>query len=171
MKKTPLTALQILFSGQSETVTLVDGTPIAVFVRLMPERFLLDQFLRVMESGSATVELCTYVRAKDAMRGDPLFPEIPPPAGYAAVPAGWADNLDDQSLGKLYALAKKLNFPRAETLAKGRLSAKQQIAPLNRQIMEQVMPLVLETVKRALATSSTSTPSAPSSSASPASNS
>jgi hypothetical protein len=161
----------ILFAGEPIMARLLDGSTLEVFVRLMPERNLLGEFLQLMEDGSKIVELCAYTKVGEGEAPAAAHPQIPPPRGYWSVPQHWADNLTDDSLAEIYELAKKLNFPRAAKLAEGRLAAKKMIAPLNARLMEQILPLVAASLETLLAKSSTSTPSAPSSPAFRASNS
>lgn len=145
---------------------MLDGSTAEVFVRMLPERYLLDQFLTVMESGARTIDLCTYLASKnpdesEEARKASAYPEIPPPTGYSPVPAGWADNLTDESTAELYQVAKDLNFMRAANLAEGRLAAKKQLAPLNQRLLMQIFPLALKMAQGLASGSLDSTPSTP----------
>jgi hypothetical protein len=161
--------LNVLFAGEPRTVKLIDGTELRVFVRSLPERPLLTHFLAVMEFGAPTIELCTYTKAGSGKPPLGLFPDVRPPDGLWPVPEGWADNLTDESHEELYELAKTLNFGRAEKLARGRLSAKKKIAPLNSQLTAEIQPLVLNVLESLLSKFSSSTPKSPSSPDTPAS--
>lgn len=164
--------LAILFAGHQSTATLIDGSPVTVFVRAMPQRWLA-RVAACAEFQTALVELCCYVKAESAeprAESTDSHPEIPPPAGYAAVPEGWTDNLSDESVGRLYEEAKLLNFQRAIDWAAGQIAAKKLVAPLHEQAMNQVLPLafkVMEPLMKRLDALSASMPSAPSSAGTP----
>lgn len=169
MTTQPQPPLTILFAGEQATAAFVDGQSfVHVFVRALPERYLLNQFLQVMEDGSRTVELCVYTAAGEGAPPLGAFPAVPPPAGYWPVPIGWADNLTDESLAFLYEKACQLNFSRAARLAEGRLAAKQAIGPLETKVMEATMPVVSAALERLLSRFSTSMPKSPPSPATPA---
>lgn len=174
--------LAILFAGQESLATLVDGSPVQVYIRAMPQRWLA-RVIECAEYPASLVELCCYIKAA-APAGTgalavvegaaPAYPDIPAPAGYEPVPQGWSDNLSDESVAALYELAKALNFQRAVDWAAGQIAAKKLVAPLHEMSLNQVMPVVLrvmEPLMRKLDALSNSTPSAPSSAATPASSS
>lgn len=179
--------LTILFAGESLTVKFIDGTTHAVVhVRAMPQRFL-PRVIECAEFKTALVELCTYVKAPEPLPpgsaiptpGPELaarssYPEIPPPAGYAPVPAGWTDNLSDASVDALYEKAKALNFQRAVDWARGQIAAKKMVSPLHEAAIAQVMPLlekIIAPLMNRLETSSALTRSSPSSPVTPGSSS
>jgi hypothetical protein len=90
------------------------------------------------------------------------------------VPAGWSQNLSDESFEELYAAACRLNFTRAASWGQRQIAAKKTVAPIQQATLEQVAPLIekmVTTLLQRFAPSSTSTPSAPSSPAAPASSS
>lgn len=153
--------LSILFAGEGATVTFVDGSTCAVFVRTLPQR-MLGALLAVCEVRHALIELCTYLPAeKDSP--DPLNP-----LGKEPVPPGWSDNLNDESAELLYDVAQRLNFQRAAKWAQGQIAAKKMIAPIQELGINQVLPLVeklIAPIAKQLADLQTSIPSAPSSSA------
>lgn len=172
--------LSILFAGRSLGIELLDGTPITVRVRALPQRYL-NHVLAAAEWKHALVQLCTYLPdlPEPLPPGEPLvssapdcdYPDVPPPSGMVPVPPNWSDNLTDASLDALYEAAKALNFQRAADWARGQIAAKKEVAPLHQAAMEQVMPLVnqvLAPLISRLDAFSASTPSAPSSSAAPA---
>ncbi len=165
--------LAILFGGSPAEAKFIDGTAINVFVRALPQRYLVH-VLNCCEFKHALVELCCYIKNDPAAAADAtppapraIAPEVVPPAGYGFLPDGWTDNLTDESVEALYALAQELNFQRAAKWAQGQIAAKKLVAPLHEAAMTQVMPLVEKIMKPLMAkldTLSTSTPSAPSSS-------
>lgn len=164
--------LAILFAGHEAAATLVNGSKVAVFIRAMPQRWLA-RVVECAEFETALVELCTYLPEPAEPPTDRIdekpkvaYPDIPAPAGYAAVPLGWSDNLSDDSVDFLYEQAKQLNFQRAIDWAAGQIAAKKLVAPLHEQAMNQVMPLalkVMEPLMRKLEALSSSMPSLPSS--------
>jgi hypothetical protein len=171
MKQNPLS---ILFGGQGASAKLIDGTKVNVFVRALPQLYL-HHVLSCAEHKHLLIELCTYFAVdqkakKAAPIGDPLCPEIVPPAGFRPVPMGWNQNLSDASIDELYELAKKLNFQRAADWAKGQIAAKKLVAPLYEMTVSQVMPVVnkiMQPLIERVEKLSASMPSAPSSSAAP----
>lgn len=163
--------LTILFAGQTAMAKFIDGSTVSVFVRALPQRTLLGDFLNVMEFGHATVQLCTYTKAGEGVAPTGDYPDVSVPTGYWPVPSNWADNLTDDSQIDLYELAKKVNFNRAAKLAEGQIAAKKQIGPLNQKVMMQILPLVENALNGLLKKSSASAPSAPPSAATPASSS
>jgi hypothetical protein len=171
-------ALSILFAGELATVTLIDASTRSVWVRALPQRHL-HHVIAAAEWPHALVELCTYFQAETldgALAADlpPPAASLPPPAGYVPVPLGWTDNLTDDSVAALHALATKLNFTRAATWAQSQIAAKKAVAPLHEAALSQVMPLVdrvLKPLLDKLERSSNSTSAVPPSSAAPASSS
>jgi hypothetical protein len=166
--------LSILFAGEAAVASYIDGTSDSrIFIRALPQRWL-GRVIECCEFKHALVELCAYHKAEDAAEkfdGDPAYPDITPPAGYAAVPQGWTDNLTDECVDRLYELAQKLNFQRAATWAEGQIAAKKLVAPLHEKAINQVLPVlesVMKPLLKKLDSLSSSTPSAPSSSDAPA---
>lgn len=152
------TPLDILFAGRPARAQLLDGSRVACFVRELPDRYL-GLVLEHCENRSALIELCTYLEGDPAAAPHyPAFPQVLPPKGYRPVPAGWADNLTDDTLAQLGALAEKLNFSRAATKGEALIAAKQRIAPLYQATINQVIPLVQSMVASAMNTASGSTP-------------
>lgn len=167
-------SLGVLFAGRTIGATLIDGSPITIHVRALPQRFLV-RVLECAEFNHALVELCCYLSGKDVVQDDekpaPMFPDIPAPAGMVPLPQGFCDNLSDASVQALYAVAQELNFQRAVDWAKGQIAAKKLVAPVHEAAMAQVLPLMDKVMAPLLAkldALSNSMRSAPSSSAAPA---
>lgn len=166
-------ALGTLFAGRTLVVQLIDAQPLTIHVRALPQRFLV-RVLECAEFNHALIELCCYLPAKDVEGQElaaPMFPDIPAPAGMVPLPQGFCDNLSDESVQTLYAVAQELNFQRAVDWAKGQIAAKKLVAPVHEAAMAQVMPLLDKVMAPLLAkldALSNSMRSAPSSSAAPA---
>jgi len=129
----------LLFAGEEKEVELIDHSKVRVLVRELPLKFLGD-FLGVAETQHQVIEMCTYLEGES--RGDGAFPRIPPPVGYAPVPAGWDQNLTEASFYELYDIACRLNFSKAATWAQRQIAAKKKVAPLYEAMMNQVQPIV-----------------------------
>jgi len=146
----------VLFAGEEREVELINHFKVRVFVRELPLKFLGD-FLGVAETQHQVVEMCVYLEGEPI--GDGAFPRIPPPVGYAPVPAGWDQNLTEASFYDLYDTACRLNFSKAATWAHRQIAAKKKVAPLYEAMMNQVLPLVtslIEPLMKQLAGSSRS---------------
>lgn len=172
MSPTMPPTLSTLFAGEEHVAALVDGSAVEVRVRALPQRHLV-RVLAVAETPSDLIELCACTRTADGLPAA-AHPDIAAPAGWSHVPAGWADNLADESFAALHEAAQRLNFTRAATEGRLRIAAKKLVAPLEAEAIAQVRPLVdsiLLPLLRRLETLCASMPSAPSSAASPASNS
>lgn len=163
-KKMKPNPLRILFAGESAQATLLDGSRLDVWVRALPQMHM-GEVVRAAEHQHHLVELCCYLRTEDLpqehTRENTQCPHIDPPAGYGAVPAGWAQNLEDESFDRIYELARRLNFSRAVTWGERQIAAKKAIAPLQRATIEQVAPLVEAVVASVLERFSSSTPKSP----------
>jgi hypothetical protein len=130
---------QIIFAGQATKATLWDGTVVPVFVREMPARYHQLVF-RTAGQVAELVELCTYTVAGEGESPAPRFAGIDAPHGYWPVPAGWADNVKNESLLEIYDLAgDKLNFTSAAATGKRLAAAHEWRAPLlleNEQVLQ-----------------------------------
>jgi hypothetical protein len=155
--------LQILFAGDTIVARYLDGSTQPVHVRALPLRHLHHVF-STYEHKHLFIELCCYTKPGKGRAPAGLFPDVPVPAKLWPVPAGWSENLADESIEELFRKAESLNFQRAVTWAKGQIAAKKMIAPLMEQTTAQMMPLlqqVMQPLFAKLEQSSGSPPTAP----------
>jgi hypothetical protein len=68
-------------------------------------------------------------------------------AGWARVPSGWSDNLDDASHAALVEAAQRLNFSRAANWGERQIAAKQFQAPLLLKADKALAPALEEMVR------------------------
>lgn len=107
--------LAVIFAGEEITAIMLDGSTQRVRVRAMPARHL-SRVLDLCTDEAGLVEFVCLVPADSPDAAAEV-------AGWARVPAGWADNLADTSHEELHAAAKRLNFSRAESWARRQLEA------------------------------------------------
>ncbi|HEY0966925.1 MAG TPA: hypothetical protein VGD88_06020 [Opitutaceae bacterium] len=129
------TKTAIVFSGEEiRAVVRTDkgDRSILVRVRSMPARHL-----------GTILALCTDEAALlDFVCQRQTLDENEHATGWEPVPAGWADDLHDESHVLLLEAAKRLNFTRAAAWGHRQIEAKQFQAPLLLKADEILMPVV-----------------------------
>lgn len=97
--QTPASDLSAILAGERVEVVFLDDSRRVVFVRALPARTLLTDYLSVLDAESVMLEkVCV------AIPGETL-------------PAGWIDALSDASHAALVEKAEQLNFARASAQA------------------------------------------------------
>jgi hypothetical protein len=145
-KKTVVIFAGEIFDGRDKEhpkVRDLDGNEIIVRVRAMPARHL-GRVLALCQHEALLLEFLCYVRRADQADAVAVDDKEAPPeiAGWATVPLGWADNLDDASHELLLEAGKRLNFSRAASWGQRQIEAKQFQQPLLLKTDEMLAPVV-----------------------------
>lgn len=143
--------LSIVFAGEEHPAkirTAAGLTTVLVRVRAMPARHL-GTVLKLCTDEAALIDfVCEYQEIDEATQA----------IRWTPAPAGWADNLDDESHLVLLEAAKRQNFSRAMSWGERQIAAKEFQAPLLLKADEVLMPVIAKMVASATSSSPASAP-------------
>jgi hypothetical protein len=112
----PVSPLATIQAGQAIEARLLDGAVLAIWVRQMPARHLLTKYLALSDDEAELLDgVCTHI------------------VGQPELPAGWVDQLTDDSHAKLVETAHELNFSRAAKQVERGMQFRRRLQPLEDQ--------------------------------------